>query len=155
MKRSRPSLASTAALAIAAATALLPALTSATPASAATPTCQGTSLVTGLNSGKQIRIPTVGNATPNQWACQLAEGNSGPAVARLQIDLNDCYGNILPNGYITVDGIFGPDTQAALIAAQKAGTSTPDGIYGPKTAHSFWYQESGQPTSECDQNPAA
>jgi peptidoglycan hydrolase-like protein with peptidoglycan-binding domain len=155
MKRTRLSVARTAALAVAAATALLPTLTSATPASASTPTCEGTSLINGQYSGHQIRIPTVGNATPNQWACQLAEGNSGPAVARLQIDINDCYGNLLPNGDITVDGIFGPDTKAALIVAQNAGTSTPDGIYGPKTAHSFTYQESGQPTGLCDFNPQA
>ncbi|HXC84812.1 MAG TPA: peptidoglycan-binding protein [Trebonia sp.] len=143
MKRIRSFSSAAAALAIASVSVLLPTFIVATPASAATLTCGGTSLVDAASSGL-MRVPTVGNATPSKWVCQLAPGDSGSAVARLQIDLNDCY-----NTKLTVDGMYGPKTQAAVKVAQAAEFFPPsqqDGIYGPQTIEDgFQYQIQGDP----------
>jgi len=113
------------------------ALTPAMPVSAIS-TCGGTSLVTGTGGGL-IRVPTVLDAHPNEFDCQLAEGNSGTAVSRLQIDLNDCFGENL-----AVDGSFGPLTKTAVEDAQIAEGLTGsqvDGIYGPITIDRFQYEK--------------
>jgi peptidoglycan hydrolase-like protein with peptidoglycan-binding domain len=149
MRRIHPFLAATAVLAAVSAAALLPALTLATPASA-TATCAGTSLVNGLFLRTPIRVPTVGDATPNQWDCMLGPGDTSTAVARLQIDLNDCYGNNL-----TVDGIYGANTKNAVIAVQHREGVPQDGVYGPMTIEYFWYQRSGQPAGACDVIPGS
>jgi len=150
MKRIRPSLAATATLALAAAAALLPVLVSATPASA-TPTCTGTSVVIG-NNGFDIRVPTVGNAHPNQFECILGPGDSSTAVARLQIDLDTCYSDTL-----TADGIYGTNTENAIKAIQRADGIPVDGIYGPVTMIGFLYKETGANLEppDCTWNPAA
>lgn len=54
---------------------------------------------------------------------QLQRGSKGKAVKVLQVIL----------GWLEVDGSFGPATQAAVIAFQKAHGLEPDGIVGPKT----------------------
>jgi peptidoglycan hydrolase-like protein with peptidoglycan-binding domain len=154
MKRIRPFLAATATLALTAAAALLPVLVSATPASAATPTCTGTSVVTGDN-GFNIRVPTVGNAHPNQFECILGPGDTSTAVTRLQIDLDVCYGDNL-----STDGIYGTNTENAIKAVQRAGGLTGaqvDGIYGPITMIGFLYREtnSDMGVPPCTFNPGA
>lgn len=58
----------------------------------------------------------------------LKRGSTGPDVLTLQTTLKQF--GFDPRG---VDGIFGPGTQAAVIAFQKAKGLTPDGIVGPKT----------------------
>lgn len=58
----------------------------------------------------------------------LKKGSSGPDVLTLQTTLKQL--GFDPNG---VDGMFGPGTQAAVIAFQKAKGLTPDGIVGPMT----------------------
>jgi peptidoglycan hydrolase-like protein with peptidoglycan-binding domain len=150
MKRIRPFLAATATLAIAAAPVLLPVLTSATPASA-TATCTGTSLESFPNY-VTFRVPTVGNAHPNQWLCILGYGDSSTAVARLQIDLNDCYGFLLPAA-LAVDGIYGTNTENAVKAVQRYQGWPPaeqDGIYGPNTIESgFEYQIANADPGQC------
>lgn len=64
-------------------------------------------------------------STPSGW---LQLGSRGAAVAVLQRELTSL-------GYNTygVDGIFGRDTQAAVIAFQRAEGLTPDGVVGPST----------------------
>ena len=52
----------------------------------------------------------------------VKKGSKGEAVKQLQMLLG-----------ITVDGIFGPKTKAAVIAYQTAHDLEPDGICGPKT----------------------
>jgi Putative peptidoglycan binding domain len=153
MQKIRPFLAAAAALAAASGIVLLPVVTSATPASA-TATCAGTSLAKSL-LGYLIRIPTVGNATPNQWSCILGPGDDSTAVSRLQIDLNNCFGDDL-----TVDGDYGPLTEAAVEGAQRKEGVTVDGIYGPQTIKGgsggyFEYQVSGYATGFCDGLAAA
>jgi peptidoglycan hydrolase-like protein with peptidoglycan-binding domain len=139
MKRFRPFLAATAALAAASGIALMPVLVSATPASAATQaTCNSTSLVMD-DLGYLARVPTVGLDTGNQF-CNLAPGNASTAVARLQINLDEC--NL--HADLTVDGIFGPDTEAAVLAVQRHYDTTPDGIFGPVTAGAmYWLDQQG------------
>lgn len=58
----------------------------------------------------------------------LQRGSTGPDVVTLQTALKQL--GFDPNG---VDGIYGPGTQAAVIAFQKAKGLTPDGICGPDT----------------------
>lgn len=59
----------------------------------------------------------------------LKPGDHGPAVAALQARLSGL-------GYWlgTADGSYGPTTQQAVYALQKAAGLTADGVYGPKTA---------------------
>jgi peptidoglycan hydrolase-like protein with peptidoglycan-binding domain len=52
----------------------------------------------------------------------LAYGSRGSAVAEVQRDL-----------HISADGIFGPQTRAAVIAFQRAHGFLVDGIVGPQT----------------------
>ena len=58
----------------------------------------------------------------------LRRGSSGPDVLTLQTTLKQL--GFDPNG---VDGTFGPGTEAAVIAFQKAKGLTADGIVGPNT----------------------
>jgi hypothetical protein len=58
----------------------------------------------------------------------LKKGARGAAVSRLQALMRDQHRH-----RITVDGIFGADTERQVKAFQKARGLTPDGIVGPKT----------------------
>lgn len=58
----------------------------------------------------------------------LKRGSSGPDVLTLQSTLKQL--GFDPNG---VDGMFGPGTEAAVIAFQKSKGLTPDGMVGPNT----------------------
>lgn len=58
----------------------------------------------------------------------LKRGSSGPDVLTLQTSLKQL--GFDPNG---VDGTFGPGTEAAVIAFQKAKGLTADGVCGPST----------------------
>ena len=57
----------------------------------------------------------------------LRSGAAGEEVVRLQRLL------AADGGKITVDGCFGPETEAAIRAFQQASGLTPDGIAGPRT----------------------
>ena len=58
----------------------------------------------------------------------LKKGSSGPDVLTLQSSLKQL--GFDPHG---VDGVFGPSTEAAVIAFQQSKGLTPDGIAGPST----------------------
>ena len=76
--------------------------------------------VSAFLSGKTPTPPI-----PSQNAQQrptLRRGAKGPAVAEAQRLLN-----------LTVDGAFGPNTEAALRVFQRGAGLVPDGILGPKT----------------------
>src|SRR3979411_2070489 len=84
--------------------------------------------------GWLVEIPTIGPTHRDN--CLLGVGNAGTAVKVLQITLNHCYGSGLAE-----DGIFGPQTGAAVIRAQTAAHVTPDGVYGPQTRdHIRWWE---------------
>jgi peptidoglycan hydrolase-like protein with peptidoglycan-binding domain len=145
MRRIRPFLVHAVAWAVVPGAVVLPVLTSATTASAATPTCTSTSLVEGaFGAGNTLRVPTAGSGT-GRFDCLLGVGDSSTAVGRLQIDLNDCYGDNL-----TVDNDYGPLTEAAVKRVQRLEGITQDGVYGPHTVDGFDYQLSGQPAGNCD-----
>ena len=64
-------------------------------------------------------------------APSLSRGAKGPAVEQLQRQLNQA-------GYkLTVDGDWGPKTQAAVMSFQQQHGLAADGIAGPKTAYAL------------------
>lgn len=114
-------------------------LAAAGPASAQA-SCTGTSVYTDAK-GFGVFIPTIGNNT-HRDNCDLGLGNDSDAVATLQNTLNYCYGQ-----HLTIDGDYGPLTQAAVKVAQRAVNIPADGIYGPQTRdHIKWYD--GTPCSK-------
>jgi len=58
----------------------------------------------------------------------LREGSAGSEVAKLQAQLQDLGFNPGP-----IDGMFGPATEAAVLAFQKSAGLLADGIAGPRT----------------------
>lgn len=62
----------------------------------------------------------------------LRFGSRGTEVKKLQTLLNNCN-----NAGLVVDGIFGKNTRAALVAFQKNHDLVPDGVYGGATAGRF------------------
>jgi peptidoglycan hydrolase-like protein with peptidoglycan-binding domain len=78
-------------------------------------------------------IPSIGWNTKKD-NCLLGLGNQSVGVSSLQHTLRSCYGR-----KIATDGIFGPETQAALQYAQRAEHIPADGVYGPQTRdHIRW-----------------
>ncbi len=75
----------------------------------------------------------------------LVEGDTGPAVQTLQTRLN------VWGAKLTVDGVFGPATLAAVKAFQAAQKLTVDGIVGPQT----WAALDANPGQEPYPAPAA
>jgi hypothetical protein len=57
----------------------------------------------------------------------LSLGDRGPEVVALQERLNELEGNI------SVDGVFGAGTRAAVVAFQARSGLRPDGVVGPET----------------------
>lgn len=83
--------------------------------------------------GQPVAIPTIGQNT-HQDNCELGLGNNSGAVAWLQFDLNQCYGENLAQ-----DGNYGPLTKEAVQDAQAAAGIPQDGVYGPQTRdHIKW-----------------
>jgi peptidoglycan hydrolase-like protein with peptidoglycan-binding domain len=84
-----------------------------------------------FESGKPEIVVTPDPAAPEAVAVAKPDvkvrkviklGSNGPGVTYLQKKLG-----------ITVDGDFGPNTKAAVVAFQKKHGLTADGIVGPKT----------------------
>lgn len=73
----------------------------------------------------------------------LQEGNTGQNVRQLQYMLQVVSDYISTVPAVTIDGIFGPATQAAVIAYQRHAGLTPDGIVGTNTWQSLYNQVSG------------
>ena len=65
----------------------------------------------------------------------LAEGSQGPVVQRLQSALNQGRGGFAPgsNPVLATDGIYGPQTAAAVKGAQQSGGIGADGVVGLQT----------------------
>lgn len=74
-------------------------------------------------SAPRVTLPAAGH---------LSRGDTGPQVIALQKALN-----ALGYDVGTPDGTFGPATEAAVIAFQKANGLTPDGAVGSKTAQAL------------------
>jgi len=65
---------------------------------------------------------------PNPGQPIIRPGATGDVVRRLQRGLRRT-----PNLSLTVDGIFGPQTETAVVNFQKGDSLAPDGIVGPLT----------------------
>lgn len=61
---------------------------------------------------------------------QLVQGSQGKEVGQLQTLLNEVLDD---TPALKVDGIFGPKTNARVVAFQKQRQLAPDGVVGPKT----------------------
>jgi len=72
----------------------------------------------------------VGDLTWRKLIIPLGRGSHGPAVAALQKDLR-----IFSSHALVVDGVYGPQTEAAVKVVQRETNQTVDGIAGPNT----WY----------------
>ncbi|NUO55051.1 MAG: peptidoglycan-binding protein [Hamadaea sp.] len=101
-------------------------LVNASPA-AALPICNTFKDVTSTDgSGKKVWVPATWGG---DVSCTLHEGIlDNQAVSVLQGTLNYCYGMNL-----TVDGDFGPKTEAALMEVQRLYGLDDDGWYGVYT----------------------
>jgi peptidoglycan hydrolase-like protein with peptidoglycan-binding domain len=81
---------------------------------------------------------------PNTWAAlggdgaeppTLSDGSEGALVEKLQTALNEGRGSFAPssNPVLVIDGIYGPETTAAVEGAQESGGIEVDGIVGLQT----------------------
>lgn len=90
--------------------------------------------------GDNIEIVTdvpIRGLTPSYPGTPLRLGSSGPSVLQVQGALNRIGRNYPAIPKIpSLDGLFGPNTEAAVIAFQEIFNLTPDGIVGAST----WYQ---------------
>jgi len=109
------------------------AIAAAPPAMASTTaSCTSTSVYWDM-IGFSVNLPTIGHNT-HRDNCLLGVGNQSSAVTALQVALSHCYRRI------AIDGVFGPQTEAALRYAQKSAHIPADGVYGPQTRdHIQWY----------------
>ncbi|MCP2323615.1 hypothetical protein HDA40_002122 [Hamadaea flava] len=87
-------------------------------------------------------IARYSDGTP-RWSCLMSTGATGEPVKALQRALNACYstysihwvgGHNLGFAQLTVDGVYGSKTKAALTKVQRYHGITADGIYGSQTA---------------------
>ena len=65
----------------------------------------------------------------------LSEGSEGAVVEKLQTALNEGRGDFAPssNPVLATDGIYGPETAAAVRGAQESGGIEADGVVGLQT----------------------
>ena len=90
----------------------------------------------GLPTTGIVDAATWAKLSPYQQASPtLRQGDTGPAVAWLQKALRGDYVAVEFTPYAgLIDGIFGPLTQAAVIALQRwAGAASPDGVVSDDT----------------------
>ena len=83
---------------------------------------------------KSYGLPQDGIAGPKTWAAllktdEIKTGSKGPVVKALQCILN----SVGTGTKLTVDGIFGANTQKGVLAIQKSNGLKEDGIVGQKT----------------------
>mgnify|MGYP002134744001 CR=1 FL=1 len=88
-------------------------------------------------SNVETKVTTTPSSSSNFSGTNLKIGSTGDEVKALQQKLG-----------VTVDGIFGPQTQAALKSYQQKSGLSADGIYGPLTAASFQSKTTQQPEAQ-------
>ena len=106
-------------------------------AAAPLPHCKDYSVIKKDFSGETLHagVPTTGHQN-RDMNCVLSRGDRGGGVLVLQLTLNQCF------THITVDGIYGPETENAIRFLQGLNGIPADGIYGPQTAKEMswaWY----------------
>lgn len=105
--------------------------------------CAGTTLIPAI-SGGDVRVPTTTDGSGN-LDCDLGVGNAGEAVSRLQIGLDYC--NLKAN--LTVDGDYGPLTEAAVKAFEKSQDLSQDGVFGPMVSGRMQWPVAGSNNTQC------
>ncbi|MFI7070293.1 Putative peptidoglycan binding domain-containing protein [Micromonospora sediminicola] len=113
----------------------------ATPASAAPIGTAALSTCNNWRSYNGADVPSYGT----NISCVMRRGNTGKGVFQLQVTMNVCYDYVLAiQGVypLTADSQFGPSTEKALRAVQRAVSETDDGIYGPATRNAMLHQGS-------------
>jgi hypothetical protein len=127
-------------------------------AEAATPTCTSyTTYYDTYSTSYVVHRPSAGYQT-GTVNCLLKQGNRNDAVTVLQRGLKYCH-----RFNITVDGEYGPNTKAAVLALQRRANGgwgaglVEDGEYGPKTkdwtAFPTWTWPGNVRTNRCDLEP--
>lgn len=119
-------------------------------AAAATPLC--TTMANVNRGGNDISVPATssGNVTCLISRTQAA---TSAVVSGLQYTLKTCYPTVhLASPYsselvgnLSVDGSFGPRTEAALKGVQSNIGTTPDGGYGPLTRNAMRFTSNDVP----------
>lgn len=99
---------------------------SGAPAPAALPSC-GEARLLDFGNRVSAHVPVVSGT--NDYKCILTQGHHNWGVVVLQISLKECEGQT----GLDVDGIYGPDTAAAVTKVQHKYRIAEDGVYGPQT----------------------
>ena len=119
-------------------------------ASAATPLC--TTMVNVNRGGNNLSVPATGSGNVTCLISRSQAANSA-VVRGLQYTLRTCYPNVhLASPYsgelvgnLSVDGSFGPRTEAAVKGVQSTIGTTPDGGYGPNTRNAMRFTSNDVP----------
>jgi murein L,D-transpeptidase YcbB/YkuD len=91
----------------------------------------------------KANVPATGSGSTS---CLMQQGSSGDHVRALQWALLLCQGK----SDLTIDGIWGPKTTAAVQSFQRSKNLRPDGIYGPETRNALnWYFLATTGTDAC------
>ncbi|MFF0558429.1 D-Ala-D-Ala carboxypeptidase family metallohydrolase [Streptomyces sp. NPDC004266] len=91
----------------------------------------GAVAATGLAVGTGLAL--AGPAAAYSWPAQLSQGSSGAAVKELQIRIAGWAAGSAQQTFVSLDGDFGPGTEAALRRFQAAYGLTVDGVAGSET----------------------
>ncbi|MFF3607877.1 D-Ala-D-Ala carboxypeptidase family metallohydrolase [Streptomyces sp. NPDC002463] len=91
----------------------------------------GAVAATGLAVGTGLTL--AGPAAAYSWPSQLSQGSSGAAVKELQIRIAGWAAGSAQQTFVSLDGDFGPGTEAALRRFQAAYGLTVDGVAGAQT----------------------
>ncbi|MFD0071032.1 D-Ala-D-Ala carboxypeptidase family metallohydrolase [Streptomyces sp. NPDC127166] len=91
----------------------------------------GAVAATGLSVGTGLAL--AGPAAAYSWPSQLSQGSSGAAVKELQIRIAGWAAGSAQQTFVSLDGDFGPGTEAALRRFQAAYGLTVDGVAGSQT----------------------
>jgi len=117
------------------------ALVPGTAAQAALPMC--TTVKSIAIGGDVVEVPSLSNGSTQ---CTLSvNAYTSAATVRLQRALRYC--NL--KAQIAVDGAYGPQTKAAVVAFQRSKGISDDGIYGPVTGHLLRWPSFEFPTTHC------
>lgn len=93
-----------------------------------------------ITAGVGLALP--GTAAAYNWTRTLRRGHSGSDVRELQIRVAGWAANSPSKTYVSVDGAFGPNTEAAVRRFQSGYGLTVDGIAGPETQNVLNWLES-------------
>ncbi|MBD2077604.1 peptidoglycan-binding protein [Phormidium sp. FACHB-592] len=94
-------------------------------------TVDGIAGPTTLRALRGESLPVSGNVRPISYSSGLRLGSRGSEVSALQQQLNNV------GYYVSVDGVFGPDTDRAVRSFQASNRLVTDGVVGPATRNAL------------------